>query len=157
MIQIQSVSVRDYEPIHQPWFEGLNRAWIEEHFFMEEIDLQILQHPDKCILDQGGIILMAYLRDEVAGTVALKFVTDGVYEFTKMAVDPKFRRQKIGTVLANTAIERAKKLKATKVVLYSSTKLKNALALYRGIGFTEVPVDRRYQRSDIKMELNLQD
>jgi len=155
MTEIQDMLVCDYEPMHQPWFEGLNRAWIEEHFFMEEIDQKILQHPDKYILDEGGVILMAYLRDEVAGTAALKFVSDGVYEFTKMAVDPKFRRQKIGTMLANVAIARAKKIGATKVVLYSSTKLKNALALYRSIGFTEVPVDKRYQRSDIKMELNL--
>lgn len=155
MTETQDMLVCDYEPMHQPWFEGLNRAWIEEHFFMEEIDQKILQHPDKYILDPGGVILMAYLRDEVAGTVALKFVSDGVYEFTKMAVNPKFRRQKIGTILANVAIARAKELKASKVVLYSSTKLKNALALYRSIGFTEVPVDNRYQRSDIKMELNL--
>jgi ribosomal protein S18 acetylase RimI-like enzyme len=89
------------------------------------------------------------------GTVALKFVEPGVYEFTKMAVDEKYRGLKIGKALALAAIEKGKALGAHKIILYSNTILANAIALYRKLGFQEVPVDSVYERSDIKMELPL--
>jgi len=122
---------------------------------MEPLDVQILQHPDEHIIKKGGYIFMAKVDKEIAGTVALKFVTPGVYEFTKMAVAEKFRGLKIGEALSHKAIEKARHLKANKIFLYSSTKLLPALSLYRKLGFIEIPVDGPYKRSDIKMELLL--
>jgi ribosomal protein S18 acetylase RimI-like enzyme len=46
---------------------------------------------------------------------------------------------------------------ALSILLYSSTKLIPAIALYRKLGFVEVPLDGPYKRSDIKMELKLVD
>jgi ribosomal protein S18 acetylase RimI-like enzyme len=149
------VAILPYRPEHQPFFENLNRAWIEQYFWMEPIDFQVLQHPEEHILAKGGYILMASCDKEIAGTVALKFVSPGVYEFTKMAVDEKFRGLKIGLTLAEAAIEKANALGAHKIILYSSSKLAPALALYRKIGFRDVPVDGPYKRSDVKMELDL--
>jgi len=123
---------------------------------MEPIDFEVLQHPDRHIIEKGGTIFMASCADEIAGTVALKFVGPGVYEFTKMAVVEKFRGQKIGRALAEAAIEKAKRLGAYKIILYSNTILSPAIALYRKLGFAEVPLDGPYKRSDIKMELKLQ-
>lgn len=145
----------DYAPEHQPYFEKFNRDWIEKYFWMEPVDFQVLQHPDEHIIAKGGSILMALFEDELAGTVALKFVEPGVYEFTKMAVEERFRGRKIGESLAHAAITKAKKLGAHKIILYSNTKLAPAIALYRKLGFAEVPVDGTYKRSDIKMELVL--
>lgn len=154
MIQVSTtISVREYESQHQPWFEKFNRAWIERYFWMEPIDFEVLQHPDKHILAHGGAILMAYAGDDVAGTVALKYVSPGIYEFTKMAVDEKYRGLKIGRLLAETAIVKAKSMGANKIILYSHTSLATAIGLYRKLGFVEVPVDGPYKRSDIKMEL----
>lgn len=95
---------------------------------------------------------MAQYENEMAGTVALKFVEPKIYEFTKMAVDEKFQGMKIGKQLAIAAIEKAKELNARKIILYSNTKLIPAIALYRKLGFKEIPLDGPYQRSDIKME-----
>lgn len=150
-----TLKVIEYQPEHQPWFEKLNREWIERYFWMEPIDVDVLQHPDKHIIEKGGTILMANRADEIAGTVALKYVSPGVYEFTKMAVEEKFRGHKIGLALAEAAIEKAKQLNAAKIILYSNTKLAPAISLYRKLGFVEVPVDGPYKRSDIKMELKL--
>jgi ribosomal protein S18 acetylase RimI-like enzyme len=152
-----TLEIIDYCPEHQPWFEKFNRDWIEKFFWMEPLDVEILQHPDEHIINKGGSIIFAMLDKEMAGTVALKYVASDVYEFTKMAVDEKFQGKKIGEALAWAAIERARTLKANKIILYSSTKLKPALALYRKLGFVEIPVDGPYKRSDIKMELLLQD
>lgn len=147
--------ILDYQPEHQPWFENLNREWIEKYFGMEPIDFDVLQHPEEYIIKPGGHILMIQCDREIAGTVALKYVSKGVYEFTKMSVAEKFRGQKIGKALAQAAIAKAGLLGAHKIILYSSTKLAAAISLYRKLKFVEVPVDGPYKRSDIKMELVL--
>jgi ribosomal protein S18 acetylase RimI-like enzyme len=150
-----ALEIVTYQPEHQPWFEKLNREWIEKYFWMEPIDVEVLQHPEKHILAKGGTILMAMANREIAGTVALKFAGEGVYEFTKMAVDEKFRGMKIGKGLALQAIREAKARGAHTIILYSNTKLATAIALYRALGFVEVPLDGPYKRSNIKMKLIL--
>jgi N-acetylglutamate synthase-like GNAT family acetyltransferase len=153
--QVKQLEIVDYKPEHQPWFERFNREWIEKYFWMEPIDVMVLEHPDEHIINKGGHILMAYWNKQVAGTAALKFVDKETYEFTKMAVDIKFRGLKIGWALTETSIQKARGLGAKRIILYSSTLLAPAISLYRKIGFKEVPVDPIYKRSDIKMELTL--
>ena len=151
------ITVVDYQPEHQPYFEALNRAWIEKYFWMEPIDFDVLQKPGEHIISHGGFILMAKESDGIVGTVALKFVKPGVFEFTKMAVDEKVQGKKIGQTLAEVAIEKCRAKGASSILLYSSKKLIPAIALYRKLGFVEVPLDGPYKRSDIKMELKLVD
>ena len=150
------ISITDYHPSHQPYFEQFNRNWIEKYFWLEEIDLFVLQHPDEAILEPGGAILMALSGNVVAGTVALKKISDTVFEFTKMAVDENFRRQGIAEALSQAAFEKARQLGATKVILYSHSSLIPAITLYKKLGFIQVPMDSDlYKRSDIKMEIAL--
>jgi ribosomal protein S18 acetylase RimI-like enzyme len=149
--------IEEYNPAYQPWFEKLNREWIERYFRMEPIDVKVLQHPDEYIIEKGGAILMAKYKNRIAATVALKFVAPGIYEFTKMAVASEFRGNGFGKALSLAAIQKARALGATKIILYSSTLLGPAINLYRKIGFEEVPVDGPYERSDIKMEMIIQD
>jgi N-acetylglutamate synthase-like GNAT family acetyltransferase len=154
---IANITIEEYKPEHQPWFEKFNRDWIERHFWMEPIDFDVLQNPKKHLIDSGGVILMAFYGGQIAGTVALKFVSAGVYEFAKMAVDEKYRGLKIGSALAVAAMEKAKTLGATRLILFSNTKLATAISLYKKLGFKEIPVDGVYKRSNIKMEYSLND
>lgn len=156
-MDVMELTILEYKPEHQPWFEKFNRAWIEKHFWMEPLDTAVLQHPDEHILKKGGTILMTNCDKEIAGTVALKYVEPGVFEFTKMAVDEKFRGRHIGLLLSEAAIIKARELGAYKIILYSNTVLIPAITMYRKLGFKEVPLDTVYQRSDIKMELILQE
>jgi ribosomal protein S18 acetylase RimI-like enzyme len=144
-----------YRPEHQPWFEKFNRDWIEKYFWMEPVDIQVLESPDEFIIRKGGNILMAMHEQEFAGTVALKFVSPAVFEFTKMAVDQKFRGKGLGEALGRAAIRQAQELGAEKIILYSNTMLEPAITLYRKLGFREIPVDGPYKRSNIMMELLL--
>jgi GNAT superfamily N-acetyltransferase len=150
-----TVEIVSYQPEHQPWFEKLNRHWIEKYFWMEPIDFEVLQHPEHHILKHGGTIFMGTCNKEIAGTAAVKFVEPGVYEFTKMAVDDKFQGKKIGKAIAEAAIEWCREKSAKRIILYSNTKLETAIAMYRKLGFKEIPLDGPYKRSDIKMELVL--
>jgi len=153
------IHIIPYKAEHAYHFERLNKAWIEKHFWLEESDKWVLENPHEAILQKGGAILMATYDGVVAGTVALKKVSDDVYEFTKMAVDEAYRRRGIAEALTYASFEKARELGATKVILYSNRVLTPAITMYNKLGFTEVPMeqDAVYQRSDIKMEYGLPD
>jgi ribosomal protein S18 acetylase RimI-like enzyme len=153
---MSEITIVDFKPSHQLWFEQFNREWIEKFFFLEETDQYVLFHPQEAIIQKGGAILMALYNNEVAGTVALKKVDEDCYEFTKMAVGEAFRRKGIAEKLSLAAFERAAQLGASKVILYSQTSLEAAITLYRKLGFKEVPLESGvYKRADIKMEIDL--
>ncbi|HMU73122.1 MAG TPA: GNAT family N-acetyltransferase, partial [Ferruginibacter sp.] len=97
---MKTIQIIEYRPGHQPYFEKFNRHWIEKYFVMEPVDEWVLTNPEEALLKPGGAILMATCDGEIAGTVALRKVEDGVFEFTKMAVDEKFRRLGIAESLS---------------------------------------------------------
>lgn len=145
-----------YTREYQPYFEQLNRAWVEKYFQMEPMDEAVLCNPEDAVIKKGGRIYFAELQSQIIGTVALIFIRDGVYELAKMAVREDFQGRGAGKFLCNTAIEEAKKLGAVKLVLFTNSKLKPAIAIYHKSGFKEVQLDgQEYRRADTKMELVL--
>jgi ribosomal protein S18 acetylase RimI-like enzyme len=150
------IKIVEYTPSHQPCFEAFNRAWIEELFVMEPVDEWVLTNPDKAILETGGAILMAEYNGTVAGTVALRKVDDGTYEFTKMAVAENFRRLGIAEALTCASLEKAKELGADTVILYSNTRNAGAIKLYEKMGFHHVEVEQGvYKRANVKMVIDI--
>ena len=152
------ISIVNYNPAYQPYFEKFNRQWIEELFVMEPVDEFVVTNPDIAILNTGGAILMALYDGNVAGTVALRKVDETTYEFTKMAVDRDFRRKGIAEALSYASFEKAKTLGATKVILYSNTKNAAAIKLYEKLGFTHVEVEAGiYERANVKMIIGIEE
>jgi ribosomal protein S18 acetylase RimI-like enzyme len=150
------ITIIDYQPEHQPYFEKFNRQWIEELFEMEPVDEWVLTNPDKAILEPGGAILIALYDGVPAGTVGLrKFDTD-TFEFTKMAVDENFRRKGIAEAISYASFKKAKELGANKVILYSNKKNAAAVKLYEKIGFQHVEVEPGvYKRANVKMVIDM--
>jgi len=145
-----------YQPEYRKHFISLNRAWLEEYFYVEPHDIDAFEKLEEIILEPGGEIFFCMLDDEVAGTVAMQKVNDSTFELAKLAVDTKHQGKKLSNLLMDACIEFAKAKKAAKIMLVSSTKLDTALALYRKYNFKEVPLDPTdYDRADIQMELDL--
>lgn len=150
------VQIIDYSPELQPHFEKINKEWVEKYFILEPFDVEQLSNPQEVILNKGGAILFAKEGEEIIGTVGLAKSADGTFEMIKMAVIPEAQSKKVGHLLAASILEKARTMGAKKVVLYSNTKLKAALYLYRKFGFRETtPECGKYGRCDIKMELDL--
>lgn len=150
------IEIVDFEPWHQHYFEYFNRLWIEELFSMEPIDEFVLANPEKAIIEPGGAILMACYNKQVAGTVGLRKVDDHTYEFTKMAVDPLFRRKGIAETLSLSSFEKAFALGAREVILYSNTKNEGAIRLYEKLGFKHIEVEPGvYERANVKMTIEI--
>ena len=146
----------EYRPEYQPHFERLNRAWLEEYFSVEPVDRHVLEHPDEAILQKGGRIFFAVFDGKIIGTVALRWLSPGVLELTKMAVDKNYRGLGAGKALCRHAIQQARVMNAGRLVLYSQTILETALHIYRQCGFRDIPLEKGvYNRADVMMEYPL--
>lgn len=137
----------------QPYFESINKAWVNQYFSLEPFDIDQLEHPEETILAKGGAILFAKIGEQIAGTVGLIPKDETCCEMIKMGVDPAAQGKGVGLALGNAVLEEAKKMGFSKMVLYSNTKLLAALHLYEKLGFQEVKAEcGAYGRCDIKME-----
>jgi GNAT superfamily N-acetyltransferase len=139
-------------------FYNLNIEWLKTFFYVEPYDEEVLSKPQDYIINKGGFIFFYKLHNEVVGTVALMPTQDKkIFELTKMAVFPKHRGLKIGQILMQYCIDFGKQNKFKALILYSNTKLENAIYIYRKYGFVEIPVEDNcpYIRCNIKMELIL--
>jgi len=154
---MQTVKIVDYSEIYKKAFAEINIAWITKDYELEEEDQQELFQPEKYILNDGGAILIAIYNNEPVGTCALINGGNGIFELVKMAVTEKARGLKIGRTLGEEAIKKAKELGCRKLILHSNTKTSSlAVALYRKLGFVEVPLGKsQWKRADIRMEIIL--
>ena len=146
----------EYEDQYQSAFRQLNIEWLDHYNLTESHDLQILDDPRGTILERGGVIYLATSDGRIVGSAALMKEHDGVYELVKMAVAREYQKMGISKLLLEKCIEKAKDLKASKIILFSNHQLKAALGLYEKYGFQHVPVvDSPFLTADVKMELVL--
>ncbi len=155
-LEREGIRVVDFRPGDEAAFRRLNLEWIEAHFTVEEADRKALDHPRQTILEPGGHILIALNGEEPVGTCALIPHGDGCLELAKMAVSPAARGKRIGWLLGQAALDKARQHGAQRVYLESNTVLEPAIALYRKLGFREVTTCRSpYSRCNIQMEKDL--
>lgn len=152
---MDNLKIVPFNKDYKPAFEFLNRAWIEEYFFMEEEDLKTLQNPESYILEEGGEVFFAILDGEVVGTAAMIQTDKGIYELAKMAVARQFQGLGIGKKLLRRCIDFSKEREATEIFLITNDSLKPALSLYLSFGFVlnDQNDDNRYERGNTKMNL----
>jgi len=154
----KNVQIVDYEPKYHSAFKSLNEEWITTYFELEETDLEMLNYPEKYILNKGGKILVALYDNEPVGVCALIKMDDPEYDFemAKMGVSPKMQGKNMGWMLGQAVIGQAKELGASKIYLESNTILKPAINLYYKMGFQKIAGrPTPYKRANIQMELDL--
>lgn len=153
------VEIVEYQPQYKKAFCELNRKWIELYWDLEPHDIEVLENPEKHILKKGGHIFVALYNGFPVGVCALCPLPSESpydYELAKLAVNNSIRRKGIGRRLCDAVIEKARELGGKKLFLESNTRLKPAIALYRKIGFKELPeYHPAYARGNIQMELSL--
>jgi len=157
--QYKQIEIIDYEPAFIKHFKQLNLEWLKKYFRLEHFDRKILGDPENVIIKPGGFILFARLNGKIIGTVAMKKLNESVYELSKLAVRPEYRRHRAGLKLCRFAIDRAKAAGAQTIILATSPKLLAANNLYASLGF-EDGVDaygilKGVKRRSIVKQLNL--
>ena len=153
------VEIVEYQPQYKDAFYELNRKWIELYWELEPHDIEVLENPEKHILEKGGHIFVALYNGFPVGVCALCPMhedSDYDFELAKLAVSNAIQRKGIGRRLCDAVISKARELGGSKLFLESNTRLKPAIALYRRLGFKELPeYHPAYARGDIQMELSL--
>jgi GNAT superfamily N-acetyltransferase len=152
----RELNIRDWKPEYKSFFSELNLGWLNHYFTIEPIDEFVLFHPEEAIIEQGGAILFAEVENEIIGTVALRNQSPGIFELTKMTIREDHRGKGYGEQLCLAAIDKASKMSIKKLVLYSSTRLPEAIPLYHKLGWREIIKEKGvYDRCDIKMEMDI--
>lgn len=151
------MEIISWQPEYAEDFKNLNLQWLEEFFWVEPHDEEVLGKPGKYIIEPGGMIFFVREKEEIIGCVALMKMEENLFELTKMAVKPGFRGKKIGQKLLEHTLDFARKQNWEALIIYSNRKLENAIHLYRKYGFEEIPIgdNNPYSRGDIKMKMNL--
>jgi putative acetyltransferase len=150
------VTIINYETQYKEAFKTLNEEWIKTFFTMEAGDYKLLDNPEEHIINKGGHIVFALLDNEAVGTCALVKMSDAPlrFELSKMAVSPKAQGKKIGYLVGQALVDKARELKAESIFLETNSVLVPAIRLYEKLGFKHLPIsDSAYERCDTQMLL----
>jgi putative acetyltransferase len=104
---------------------------------------------------RGGLFDVLEEDGRVVGTVGLFPLRDGVCELRKMYLAREARGRGLGRRLLDHALERARELGFRRVELETSSKLVEAIALYRRYGFEPVDGCHQAARCDQSYALDL--
>jgi ribosomal protein S18 acetylase RimI-like enzyme len=150
------IEIIDYSDEYANDFKQLNLEWLNKYNLAEAHDLEIINDPKRTILNNGGFIYLAKIKDDIVGTAGLANEGNSVFELVKMAVAPAFQGRGIAKMLIEKCLNKASELKAKKIFLYSNSQLTTAIALYKKYGFVYVDASGSpLLTADIKMELAL--
>jgi len=146
--------VENFDTKYRQAFYDLNIWWVEKYFKVEAIDELQLSNPEDMILNKGGEIYFAVQNGLAVGAVALKSEGNGVFELTKLGVDPTVQQGGMGRALCEKVIERFKARGGERLYLETNTQLKPAIKLYWDLGFVELVPDTPspYERANYYME-----
>ncbi len=158
MDNASALQIIEYRADLAPQFYAINAEWIEAMFVMEPHDKEVLSNPQTEIIDKGGVILFAAAPDlGIIGTCALMPTSPGVFELTKMAVLETARGRKVGELLLDAVIERARQMNMTRLYLLTNHICAAAIHLYEKAGFRHdaavmAEFGSTYERCDVAME-----
>jgi len=111
----------------------------------QDFDQELADFPGK-YSSPDGALLLARVGEEPAGTVALRKLDTGVCEMKRLYVKPQFRGRRttdgrsIGRALAEDIVGIGRERGYQRLRLDTiGGKMHQALALYRSMGFVEIP------------------
>jgi GNAT superfamily N-acetyltransferase len=104
----------------------------------------------------AGRLLLAIERDDAAGVVALRKLSENTCEMKRLYVRPDFRGKGIGRKLATRVIQEARGIGYSRMRLDTLSSLKEAVSLYESLGFRRIaPYRFNPHEGVVYMELSL--
>ena len=119
-----------------PYFDSINREWIETMFVLEPVDEDVISRPKEFIINNGGHIWFAkHPTLGVVGACALAKKSEGVFELTKMGVASNARGLKVGEQLLQYVLTLAPSIAHNTLFLLTNKRCEAAIHLYLKNGF----------------------
>ena len=139
------------------------RALLREYEAEIEVDLcfqgfqEEIETLERVYGPPGGILFLLRQEDRTAGCVALKDLGGGVCEMKRLFLRPGFRGEGLGRRCAERIVQAAREMGYGAMRLDTLPAMRAAIALYRSMGFAEIP---RYTENPLEgalfMELRLE-
>jgi putative acetyltransferase len=128
-------SAEDVAVVRQLWLEYWDSVGLAMSF--QGFDAELAGLPGVYGADGGGLLL-AFQKEEPAGTIALRRLTGTSGEVKRLYLRPKFRGLGLGRRLLNDVIDLAGRFQYE--CLYADTlpSMMEALSLYERVGFERV-------------------
>jgi putative acetyltransferase len=119
--------------------------------FHEEIADLSLQYSEPT-----GCIILCYENEKSIGCVALRKFAEGICEMKRLYLRKEARGKGVGRILAEGIVEKAKEFGYKKMQLDTIETMKEAISLYKSMGFKEISSYRfNPVKGVIYMELEL--
>lgn len=150
----ETVDIIAFDPQYRQAFHDLNIAWLEACFTVEPAHRQMLENPERELLTGGGQVFFAVRDGKAIGAVGVRNAGGGVYELTKLAVDPSAQGLGLGRKLCEAVLAFFTEKNGKTLYLETHNKLKPALTLYETLGFivTKNPGKGHYDGCDLYLE-----
>jgi len=149
--------IRDYQgDDNSRLWEILSHALAPYDLYVEPegIDLD-LRDVNAAYISSGGAFRVLLDDERVIGMYGLHREGPDVVELRKMYLAPSYKGRGLGKDLLKDAIDQARALGFTTMVLETNTCLVEAVGLYRRFGFVDMQRDHLAPRCDLAMRFDL--
>lgn len=136
-----ATSSADWQAAHDLVSELLD--WMSSEFNLDAVSVQEGVREELADLARHysfprGIVLIGRVEGEVAGCSGIRFIDDDTAELKRVWVRPPYRGSGIAQALLARALDAARALGASRVVLETDPRvMARAVSMYRGHGFRE--------------------
>lgn len=130
-----------HEPIHIPEVKTLFLEYAQSLNFslcFQDFDKELEKLPGYYAPPRGAL-LVAKVGDVYAGCIALRQLEGKICEMKRLYVRDQFRGLGLGKKLVLAILDEGKKLGYEKMRLDTVPVMQSAIALYRSLGFKEIP------------------
>jgi GNAT superfamily N-acetyltransferase len=126
-----------------PRLDGVRTLFREYQDFLgfplcfQDFEAELAGLPGRYAPPEGRILVAEDEGGRVAGVIALRKIGEAVCEMKRLYVRPEFRGRGLGRLLADAIVREAVAIGYRTMKLDTVPKLKEAIALYRSMGFRE--------------------
>lgn len=121
---------------------ALFRAYVDElgiDLSFQGVDQEFASLPGKYARPNGLVLVARAAEGDAIGAVAYRSIGPGACEMKRLYITPLWRGHGIGRLLCLRLLDEARTAGYRRMLLDTGDWLVPALALYRALGFTEVP------------------